>query len=150
MHRIIENGLEEYFEGRPSREFDVHLAQCEACRADVSAFQEVSGMLTGFRTGAPPEPSLGFSARVLRSVQEDRKRNFWQVVSLDPGFTRKLALASLLGLAVLGGYLVTDPNDATIQTTHTPEAVMASHDVTSPDIRQHQNGMLMTLATYHQ
>ena len=87
----------------------------------------------------------------MRNIQERRRRSFWGILTADPAFTQKLALASILSLAVLGGYFATQGGDAIAKAEHTPEAVMASHD-TSPAAseQQHIDGMLMTLATYHQ
>ena len=150
MHPIIENGLEDYLDGQSSREFDAHLAACVPCQQQVSAVQRVSGMLTGLRSAQPPSPPLGFQARVMRNVAERKASSIWGVFTIDPGFARKLAFGSLLGLAAFGGYLFTATEDSMAQADHSPEAVMASHDTNSPDQQQHMDGMLLTLATYRQ
>jgi len=154
MHPIIENGLEEYLEGRANREFDTHLAACLSCREQVAAFQRVSGMVKGtlscLPSEAPAEPLLGFQARVMRNVAQQKSGSVWGLFTIDPAFARKLAFGSLLSLAALGGYLFTGTEDSMEKADHTPEAVMASHDTNSPDQQQHLDGMLLTLATYHQ
>ncbi len=151
MHDLIERGLEDYLGGSASHEFEAHLASCGTCREEVLEIQELSGLLSGMMTVADPvEPRLGFSSRVLRNIQAQRKPSFWNVLVVDPGFARNIVVASLLGIAVLGGYLASAPGDSAAQADHTPEAVLASHDVTSTNQQQHRNGMLFTLATYHQ
>lgn len=151
MHAVIERELEDYLGGSASREFESHLAQCATCRAEVGRMRQVSVLLSALRAEQPPTPSLAFSSRFMRNIQERRRRSFWGILTADPAFTQKLALASILSLAVLGGYFATQGGDAIAKAEHTPEAVMASHD-TSPAAseQQHIDGMLMTLATYHQ
>ena len=86
----------------------------------------------------------------MRNVAERKASSIWGVFTIDPGFARKLAFGSLLGLAAFGGYLFTATEDSMAQADHSPEAVMASHDTNSPDQQQHMDGMLLTLATYRQ
>ena len=150
MHRIIENGLEDYLDGRSDQAFDAHLGDCAECRKQVAEMREVSGMLGSLRTAVAMEPPLGFQARVLREVAGQKAGSLWGVFRIDPGFARKLAFGSLLGLGVMGGYLFTGTADSMAQADHTPEAVMASHDAAAIDQQQHLNGMLVTLASYHQ
>lgn len=150
MHGVIEEGLEDYLRGSANREVLSHLANCEGCRKEVGQIEELSALFGALRNEIDIAPSLGFSQRVMRRVQEDKGRSFWNVFSVDPGFARKIALASLLSLAALGSYLATAPADSSMVPGGAPEAVLASHDVNSPDVQQHQDGMLVTLATYHQ
>ena len=149
MHSVIESGLEDYLAGGGSGEFHAHLASCANCRETVEEFRKLSGMLSSLRVEPPASAPLGFSSRVVQNVREQRSRSLWSLLVMDSGFTRKLALASLLALGMLGSYLATG-NDALNQPSHTPEAAMASHDIYSPDADQHRDGMLVTLATYRQ
>ena len=149
MHDVVEKGLEDHLAGVLNREFDSHLAQCSRCREEVEGMKQVSSLLASLRTDSEIAPPLGFSARLLHNIDEQKTRSIWSVFTVDPGFIRKLAVASLLGLFAFGGYLATQQDDSLAH--HTPEAVMASHDPgAAPDDPQHMNGMLMTLATYHQ
>jgi hypothetical protein len=150
MHDIVEREFEDHLVGMASREFTAHLAVCGECREEVEGMTQVSSLLGSLRSDAPMDPTLGFSSRVLRNVAERKNRSVWGLFAVDPAFTRRLALASLLGLAVFSGYLATQ-DDGAVPARHTPEAVMASHDPSlPPDNPDHMNGMLMTLATYHQ
>ena len=151
MHDIIEKRLEDYLAGVVNREVDSHLAECSRCRQEVAGMEQVSGMLASLRSESEPAVPLGFSARVLRGLEARQSRSIWSLFTIDPGFIRKLAMASLLGLAAFGSYLASQQDDTLALARHTPEAVMASHDpAAAPDDPQHMNGMLMTLATYHQ
>jgi anti-sigma factor RsiW len=151
MHRIVEQELENYLSGRVGRELASHLSSCEECRVEVAEMQTLSGLFGDLRAAEPVAVPLGFSNRVMLNVKERKSKTFWGIFAVDPGFTRKLALASLLCLAACGGYLATQPVDSVAPSDHTPEAVMASHDATAPsDDPQHMDGMLVTLASYHQ
>jgi len=150
MHSIIESGLEDYLDGRSNQQFETHLESCHSCKAEIAAIQQVSAALINFRSEAPPDPSLGFQSRVMRKVAERDASSVWSVFRIDPGLARKLAFGSLLSLAALGGYLFTGTEDSMAKADRTPEAVMASHDTNSPNQQQHLDGMLLTLATYHQ
>jgi hypothetical protein len=150
MHDLITRGLEDYLSGSAGREFDSHLAQCADCREEVEGIRRVTGLLSALRSEEVFVPSIGFSARLVRSVRQEEGRSFWRVFSVDPGFARKLVFGSLLSLAILGSYLATQPEDTMAQADHTPEAVLSSHDPSTLSQQQHTDGMLMTLADYHQ
>jgi anti-sigma factor RsiW len=149
MHPEVETGLEDYLSGSAGPEFESHLAQCASCREETRRIEQISSLLRPLRTDDAMEPPLGFGARVMQNVREQESRSIWSVFRVDPDFARKLAFGSLLSLAILGSYLVTQPGDSAAQADHTPEAVIASHDV-SAAADQHLDGMLFTLATYHQ
>lgn len=158
MHDVIERGVEDYLAGSASREFETHLAQCARCREELRGIERYSGMLGVLRAGVnegglindAPEPSPGFARRVMAGIEQEKSRSFWAAFSIDPAFTRRIAFASLLSLAILGSYLATQSSDSMAVADHTPEAVLASHDVSAPsDDPQKMDGMLVTLATYH-
>lgn len=151
MHDVIERGVEDYLAGMANREFESHLAQCARCREELGGIQRVSGLLSVLRSEDAPAPPLGFTARTMGLIAEEKSRSFWSAFAIDPAFTRKIAFASLLSLAILGSYLASKGTDNMAQADHTPEAVMASHDVSLPsDDPQKMDGMFLTLATYHQ
>lgn len=154
MHDVIIDELENHLsgEGRASRAFDAHLAQCSACRADVAEIEKVSVLLREMRPapGTAPEPRLGFYNRVAGSIVDHRQKEAWGLFSPGPLFFRRIAFASLLLLAGLGSFLVSressfvDPvkgaDAAAIMAQHDP---MVVHSASSDRDR-----MLVTLATY--
>jgi len=143
MHQVILDRLEEYLSGCPgSREFTAHLETCEKCRTEVREMQALSGTLAAFRAPEELAPPAGFYARVSERVDAQRRRSFWGLFSLDPGFERRVAFASLMTLAVLGSYLITRETDYSAGPPN-PEVIMAQQAPTgNPD------SMLATLASY--
>jgi anti-sigma factor RsiW len=150
MHDVIARGLEDYLRGSASRDVEAHLSECERCREEVSRMGEISALFETLHAETAIEPSLGFSQRVMRRVQEEKSRRVWSIFTVEAGFARKLALASLLSLIALGGFLASDPVETPAMGVNTPEAEIRTHDVSSTSPQEHQNGMLVTLATYHE
>ena len=71
--------------------------------------------------------------------------SFWNLFSLEPGFGKRVAFASLLTLAALGSVLVSRETD------YTPgpppmEAIMAVES--SPGSHSDRDRMLVTLTSY--
>ena len=149
MHDIVVDELERHLSGSASRAFYSHLDACAACRNQVAEMEDVSLLLREFRVedDPAPRPSLFFYNRVANRIVEHERNEAWGMFSPGVGFFRRVAFASLLLLAGLGGYLVAshpalpDGTDAA--------TIMSQHD---PSV-DHTNGsdrdrMLVTLATY--
>jgi len=156
MHDEILNELEEHLSGEPvSRSFTQHLEVCPPCAREVDEMEQVSGSLHVFRVneadaGMPaPNPSLGFYAKVARTIEVEQRSPVWGIFAPDLQFFRKVAFASLMLLAVLGSYLVSRESDyassmASQQATLTEHNGAAVHESPAGD-RQH---ILVTLAAY--
>ncbi len=149
MHDVTKRWLDDFIDGSPTPELEAHVAACSECRSVVQHTRALAEMLREFRPVSPMEVPLGFAPRVIRSIGEQKSRSFWTVFSVYPAFATKLALGSLLSLAILGSYLATQSSDTVASADHTPEAVMGSHDFSDANSPQHLDGMLVTLATYH-
>ena len=151
MHDEILNELEGYLSGEPvSRSFTQHLEVCPPCAREVGEMEEVSVSLHTLRLNEtePVSPSLGFYAKVNRTIEAEQKSPVWGIFAPDLQFFRKIAFASLMLLAVLGSYLVSRGSDyassmAAEQATLTEHNVSVPHE--SPADRQH---ILVTLAAY--
>jgi hypothetical protein len=155
MHDEILNELEEHLSGGPvSRSFTQHLEVCPPCASEVDEMEQLSVSLRSFRLSdaeadAPVvNPSLGFYAKVARTIEAEQKSPLWGIFAPDLQFFRKVAFASLMLLAVLGSYLVSRGSDytgspAAEQATLTEHNVSVPHE--SPADRQH---ILVTLAAY--
>ena len=145
MHAVIINDLEEYLSGSlpPSAldRFQAHLETCGSCRREIDSMREASGWLRALKSTQAPEPSPGFTARVLRNLAAKPAPTLWSIFG-DFGFGRRVVFASLLTMAVLGTVLVSR-EESYEPAPPTPEAVMAA-DLGSPDASQ----MLATLANY--
>jgi predicted anti-sigma-YlaC factor YlaD len=151
MHGLIENGLEDYLDGRVSRDFQTHLDGCNECRLEVHQFQEVSGMLHALREPEPVQPAPGFYFRVTQVIESQEKPSIWSIFSLDAVFGRRVAFASLMTLALVGSVLVSSESNSETSAVSGPEAAMASHDVSVPhESSVDRDRMLVTLASYQQ
>jgi len=141
------DGLEQYLAGAGSdgparRDFDAHLARCEACRAELREFQAVSGLFTNLRPAEPVEPPPGFYFRLrARLGSAPAPFSFWPFFSLEPAFGKRLAFASLMILGVLGTYLISQ--DSYMISPPNPETVMAIESNETD-----RETMLLTLTSY--
>ena len=104
--------------------------------------QELSGALLALRAVEPVAPALGFYAKVARQVEVQRPRAPWSFVWLDPAFGKRVALASLMTLAVLGSYLITRETEYSAGPAK-PEVIMAQQ---AP--ADNSDTILATLASY--
>lgn len=152
MDNLIKCGVEDYLNGRRSPEFQQALAQDPALLSTVEQMQSVSGLLTALRPedreyGVPP----GFYARLSGRIEEAQAaRSAWNPFSFRSAFGRRVALASLLTVGVVGGYLVAR-DDSAQPFVSSPEAILASHDVSaSHDPAADRPNMMVTLAGYRQ
>jgi anti-sigma factor RsiW len=146
MHQVIVDGLEEYLSGNPNGDFRRHLAGCEDCRREVLQFEEVSALFRIFEPAAEPEPAPGFAARVINSVVQRPAFSFWNIFSFDPALFRRVAFASLLLLAGLGGLLVSQESSYSV--TNSPERLMVSDQMDDATPSTHRDRMLVTLVSY--
>jgi anti-sigma factor RsiW len=149
MHDIVVDQLERHLSGTASRAFYNHLEGCPACRTEVAEMEDISHLLREFRLEdeSAPEPSFFFYNRVASRIIEHERRGAWGLFSPGVAFFRRVAFATLLLLAGLGGYLITSQRAVPEGTD--AAAIMGQHD---PSV-SHQNGsdrdhMLVTLATY--
>jgi hypothetical protein len=151
MHDEILNELEGYLSGEPvSRSFTRHMEDCPPCAGEVDEMEQISLSLRSLRVedAAAFSPSLGFYAKVVRTIEAEEKSPLWGLFAPDLQFFRKVAFASLMLLAVLGSYLVSRESDYATsmgaeQATLTEHNSTVPHD--SPADRQH---ILVTLAAY--
>jgi anti-sigma factor RsiW len=153
MHAVVMDSLEEYLAGslEPAklRAIEAHLNGCGSCREQVRSMEETSAWFGSLRCAEEaPATSPGFYAAILQKVDEQRaaEPSFASLFSLDLAFGRRLVFASLLTLAVLGGYLVS--HEAAYPASVSPEAVMAQQDFPAFDAAPAQANMLVTLTAY--
>jgi hypothetical protein len=151
MHEAILNELEGYLSGdQVSRSFTQHLEVCPPCAEEVCEMEEISFSLQSLRMEEPAavQPSLGFYAKVARTIETEQKSPLWGLFAPDLEFFRKVAFASLMLLAVMGSYLVSRESDFATA-TESEQAMLTEHNSTvpheSPADRQH---IMVTLAAY--
>jgi hypothetical protein len=155
MHEIVVDELERHLSGNASRAFYDHLDLCEPCRTEVARMDDLSALLRELRPAegrdafdSVPEPSPYFYSRVTWKIVENQPRGVWGLFSPGTAFFRRVAFASLLLLAGLGSFLVS--REASFSGTDAA-AIMAQHDpALSHTESSDRDGMLVTLATYHE
>jgi predicted anti-sigma-YlaC factor YlaD len=152
MHAVVMESLEEYLAGalEPAalRHIEAHLSTCGACREEIHGMQEVSQLLGVFRQAETEDWGVapGFYSKVMAQVGERKKAStFANLFSLDLAFGRRLVFASLLTLAVLGGYLVSHEKDRPLGPS--PEAILAQQNAPAFQGPAEDN-MLATLTAY--
>lgn len=150
MHDIVVEELERYLIGEASPALHEHLNHCGDCRREVEALLALSSLLKDLRLPADtsPMPPLGFYNRVAATVVEKQRREAWGLFSPGAVFFRRVAFASLLVLAGLGGFLVTRESSAGGADAAT---IMAQHDVSGVHSESDdRDRLLVTLASYRQ
>ncbi|MDP9113593.1 MAG: hypothetical protein M3O20_07925 [Acidobacteriota bacterium] len=109
MHREIRDHIENVLAGSEPE----HLAACEECRSEVQGMQKHTVLLRELR--APQsfvaEPRAGFYARVMERIEAEGPISIWNLF-IESAFGRRIALASLALVILLGVYLVTSERSA--------------------------------------
>jgi len=153
MHAVVLDSLEEYLAGAlepaRSRVVEAHLSACDSCREEVGSMQETSLLFGALRTDEVIDLPPGFCAGVLQHVQQLKPApTFAGLFALDFAFGRRLVFASLLTLAILGGFIAT--REAQYPVGPSPEAIMAQQEAPAFDSSAAQDNMLVTLTAYEQ
>jgi len=153
MHAVVMDSLEEYLadalEPATQRQVEAHLSTCHSCREELSGMQETSLLFGCLRTDEVLDPPPGFCASVLQHVGALKPApTFAGLFALDVAFGRRLVFASLLTLAVLGGFIAT--REAQYPVGPSPEAIMAQQESPAFDSAAAQDNMLVTLTAYEQ
>jgi anti-sigma factor RsiW len=150
MHAVVMDSLEEYLSGAlepvAQRKIEAHLSTCDMCRQEMHSMQSVSALFGSLRSEEEFDPAVGFYARVLQQVGAQKAApSFANLFALDFAFGRRLAFASLLTLALLGGYLVSRESD---YGGPSPDAVMAQQESPAFDSAPARDNMLVSLTAY--
>ena len=148
MHQVIVDGLEDYLSGNPSRDVQTHLAVCPDCRRELLPFEDSSELFRVLEPSDSLEPLTGFSTRVMNRVAGQASGSFWNVFSFEPVLFRRVAFASLLLLATLGGILVTQESSYVVSSG--PERLMSADTLADGPAAMHRNRMLVRLTSYRQ
>lgn len=157
MHGLIRECLEEYLKGGPGsavpRELEAHLKHCEECRDELAVMQEQAFLLHSLRTAQEMEPAAGFYARVMNRIETQQGNSIWSVF-LDPAFGRRIALASLTIVVLLGSVMaLTETQVAYAPEGRPPEAVIAGQEHPNDMGRNRQRDrdtILVDLASYRE
>lgn len=149
MHEPVIDSLEEILGGgTPAPAAETHLKACAECREEVAALASHSRMFQALR--APElEPTPGFYARVINRVEREVRPSIWSLFG-ESVFARRLAFASMSLTILLGTYMLSSADRATI--VNAPESIMADggqyETVSNGDSDQDRETVLVHLATY--
>jgi hypothetical protein len=150
MDDSIHSGLEDYLSGSASPEFLRALDKDPRAQIEVRQMRELSDLITTLRADEVAVPPY-FYAKLATSIEKRQAaRSEWNPFSFQSAFGRRVAYASLLTLTFVGTYLVAR-DDSSKQFVASPEAILASHDVSvdhSP--ADDRDTMMVTLASYGQ
>jgi predicted anti-sigma-YlaC factor YlaD len=157
MHAVTMENLEEYLAGtlEPAqlREIEAHLSNCSMCRDEMRGMQQLAGLFVSLRDDKTESWDMapGFAVKVMEQVAHRKPAPaFASFFALNLAFGRRLVFASLLMLAVVGGFLVT--RESQYPRGSSPEAILAQQD--SPGFAADgleataANNMLVTLTAY--
>jgi hypothetical protein len=131
------------------REIEAHLSACRTCREEIHGMRDVSQLFGSLR---PEETGAwgiapGFYAKVMGQVNQRKTvPTFASLFALDAVLGRRLVFASLLTLAVLGGYLVSHETDHPVGPS--PEAILAQQNAPAFETARAEDNMLVTLTAY--
>jgi len=154
MHAVVTDSLEEYLAGAlepvSQRAIEAHLSTCDVCREEVSSMQDISLLFGSLRLEDDTvQPSPGFCAGVMQHVGGLKPApTFAGLFALDFAFGRRLVFASLMTLAILGGFLATRESQYPVGPS--PDAIMAQQEAPAFDSAAAQDNMLVTLTAYEQ
>lgn len=152
MHEPVKENLEDYLsENGDSGKLNDHLAVCEECREEVRQMRDQAGLLRELRPPSDLEPRPGFYARVMEQIEAQRaKASFWSGF-LEPVFARRLVMASLTLVILLGTVVAVTQGDRTADVAEDhPEVFMVNRAQTAnfDDNEQGRDAVLVNLSTY--
>jgi len=152
MHAVTMENLEEYLSGtlEPAdlREMEAHLSTCGACREEIRGMRAMAELFGALRSDETEAWNIrpGFSAKVMEQVGRRKPvPAFASFFALNTVFGRRLVFASLLTLAVVGGYLVN--HETQYPAGSSPEAILAQQNAPGFEANA-ENNMLVTLTAY--
>lgn len=157
MHNIVREHLESYLEGRCTgsqmERIQNHLAGCPECRDLLEQIVETNHLIQVLKCPSPDlDPAPGFYARVMDVIEARQRASFWSFL-LDPVFGKRLVLASLGLVLILGSFMAaTSPEP--VETANAPEAILAAPRATetapSENVDRDRDAILVQLATYRE
>lgn len=152
MHAVTMENLEEYLAGTlepaPLREMEAHLSGCGMCREEIRAMQELTGWFATLRRDETESwnVSPSFAAKVMEQIGRSKPvPAFASLFSMNLAFGRRLVFASLLMLALAGGFLVT--RESQYPRGSSPEAILAQQNAPGFEANA-ENKMLVALTAY--
>jgi anti-sigma factor RsiW len=158
MDSFLRDILEDYLSGTLSRDrkaqLEAHLARHPKAAEQLEEFRQTSLMLSELRAPQDaPGLEVGFYARVLQCIEQQRAEPFWTFF-LQPLFMRRLAFGSLMWLAVVGAYVVSFSNPSEEISQRLAQSVLTEQSVSDyyrvrlgNNLEQNRDSMLAVVMT---
>ena len=155
MHRLIQDGLEDYLRGAlmgsALAEFQAHLRECAGCRGEVAAMTAHGELLRLFR--APDTgPDASFCARVMQRVEAQRQASLPYALS-QPAVGWRLIAAAFTAVILMGSFLVYSERGPAFTGSSLVTIMAVDPEVygtVGSDPRQDRQTVLVSLASYQE
>ncbi|MEX2262381.1 MAG: hypothetical protein WD696_10535 [Bryobacteraceae bacterium] len=157
MHQVVSERLEDVlrsFASNPqfaslSPQIRMHLDGCEPCRNEVQVMAEMNLLFANLRAPEEIVAPASFAVKVLDSVGTRGAASIWTFL-FEPLFARRVAFASLVFLALLGGVLMSGDENEYQHFEPSVESIIAEQNEVIPDIDHDRDVILVNLAHYNQ
>jgi len=157
MDDVVRDNLEDYLagtlSGRAQAELEAYLRENPEAARELELYSKTSGLFEELRLPEGEEwmPGPGFSARVLRQIEEQQAAApFWTAV-FEPVFARRLAFACLMWFLLLGAYLISSGQPGMRADSHIAERILTEYPDEryqirfGSDLRENRDSMLVAL-----
>jgi|SRR5690348_12527396 anti-sigma factor RsiW len=117
--------IEEDMTGTPAVE--AHVGSCPACKEYLRSWAALRARLTALRTEEPPEPSIGFTARLMRRL-ESAPSEFSPGYQLMDQIAKRIVYATLM-VALMLALLLMLPSSGPLRSSGISESVLVENQV---------------------
>lgn len=121
VRQIVEEGL-----SRPPA-VGVHIKSCSACREYVRQWEMIRAGLVALRGEQPPEPSIGFTTRVMRRLETSPAELPFGQQFIDQ-IGRRVVYATLM-VAVMLFLILALPSSGPLRSTGISESILVQTQV---------------------
>jgi anti-sigma factor RsiW len=121
VRQVVEDGL-----NRPPA-VEVHVKSCSACREYVRQWEMIRAGLVALRGEEPPEPSIGFTTRVMRRLENGSAELPFGQQFIDQ-IGRQVVYATLM-VAVMLFLILALPSSGPLRSTGISESILVQAQV---------------------
>ena len=121
VRQVVEDGL-----NRPPA-VEVHVKFCSACREYVQQWEMIRAGLVALRGDEPPEPSIGFTTRVMRRLENSSAELPFGQQFIDQ-IGRRVVYATLM-VALMLLLILALPSSGPLRSTGISESVLVQAQV---------------------
>jgi len=121
VRQIVEEGMNR----RPA--VQVHMTSCSACKEYLRQWEIVQAALVALRGEGPPEPSLGFTTRVMRRLEDTSEELQFGQQFIDQ-IGRRVVYATLM-VALMLLLLLALPSSGPLRSSGVSESILVQAQV---------------------